>query len=142
MSGGKRDRANGILSSKEFPAIRGYLGRYSGGEVSVESTRRPAGNGLGGEGSAASFSSDGKRDSGSLCLKGFSPSSEYLKTGLGGEGVCPTGREIDGEMGAGRAMHRENRSAATGEKTAHFMALFWKVDVLEAVYQDDRRESL
>ena len=55
--------------------------------ASFTSMRRPAGNGLGGEGSTASFSSSvGKRERGSLSSSWLSPSSGYLGKGLGGDG--------------------------------------------------------
>ena len=85
---------------------------------------RPAGKGLGGEGSAASFSpSVGKRDSGSLSSKEFPPSSEYLGKGLGGEGSFETETSDDVGIRAGRAIVSEMRSATIGERVKNFMAI-------------------
>lgn len=65
------------------------------GEEASTSMTRSAGKGLGGDGSAISFSpAVGKRESGSLSSSGFPASSAYLGKGLGGDGsvdaVCPS----------------------------------------------------
>lgn len=119
---GNRDRAKGTLSSSGFPSTKRCLGESLGCHES-SSTIRPAGNGLGGEGSAVSSSSIvGNRDSGSLSASWLAPSSAYLGKGLGGEGSCGTDTSFFG-MEAGRAIVPAMRRAKAGERNASFMVV-------------------